>query len=57
MAKREKIDSDFYKGQNVSAGRYGPPLVVIEVKENQIVCWDMKAAVEKTYSPSQLYPL
>lgn len=45
---------DFCVGQTVTAARFGPPLLVIWIEADWIVCWDAKAAREYRYRPSQL---
>lgn len=51
---RAKVRSDFYRGQTVTAGRYGPPLMVIEIEDDWVICWNANIARECRYRPSQL---
>lgn len=51
---RIKANSDFYKGQMVTAGRYGPPFTVMGFEGDWVICWDVKAARECRYRASQL---
>ena len=52
---RAKVTSDFRKGQTVTAGRYGPPLMIIGFEGDWVICWDAKAARESRHHASHLY--
>lgn len=56
MTKRKHIPQ-LRPGQEVTVGRYGPKLMVLEVDGNVVICFDQKSARRTTYSASQLYLL
>ena len=51
------MSKQLYTGQEVTVGKYGPPVVVVSVDGSRAVCFDLKTAKEVTYSTSLLYPI
>lgn len=53
----KKTGADFARGQEVTVGRYGPKVMVIDIDEDLVTCWDTKSAKESRHHASNLYRL
>lgn len=50
-----KHEPQFSRGQEVTYGRYGPPLLVVDVDAGRVTCVDPKTGQQNTYSAWSLY--
>ena len=50
-----KNEPQFSRGQEVTVGRYGPRLLVIDADDGKVTCVDSKTGQQVTHGARQLY--